>query len=1045
MTQMWLKYALPLLIVLPLKAQTLGWKIFGNLNTPRHYHSALAISDKEILVMGGHSLATAPLSGVPTRDCEIIDIERGMILPAMPMTTARAEFSALYTLDSNIVVLGGVTSSNGAVTSSCEIYNRTTRQWRTVGNLIEVRRQHTACFINANEILVVGGRNSSLTTLSSAEIFNVQTGQSRQIANYPYPVNVAVSEVAKNGDILVFAGRNGGANGNRSPQVYRYNISLDQWTIVSSLPETLIIPQIIKLHEGNIIISGGSVQETPAIASKGIYIENNSSFRLHSTMAIGRAWHGIAIWNNDTLVCGGGYSDNLVFSNSADWIDIPRNRSNPAPKLNLPRIFYPMVSLPVRNINGRIISGRVIAISGMNTSNTNTPTVEILEETNTSSPISIDTLACQDNLVSTFAGNGRAAAFDGIGTNASFADPKDIATDVVGNIYVADKHCIRKITPAGIVTTFAGDPNSSGFINGSGINARFNNITGIGLDKSGNIFVTDFGNEAVRKITPIGVVTTVAGGNGKGYRDGPAAMASFYGVYDVATDGAGNLYVADFYNNAIRKISNGIVSTFNVGSINNGPANIIMDAAGTLYVGGYASYRIYKITQDGKASILAGSGVSGTQNGTGTSASFGQVVGLALDAGANLYVADYYPRSLIRKITPTGVVTTLAGTGSPGYTDGIGTQAAFNEPVGIAVDKQGNLFISDQANYRIRAIKTCLTTSSNAIVTPISIFPTIASSLTETTDCNTFRLVLNITSTTGTINAIELGTAANVSIQVLTPLPARSVEIGVRIVNAFAPQTLSSLRITDSLGRTQLVSVLAAFPQRQMTTLRVLTPLGARLFGDSTVTPTCATVRLRNDARMDAVFPFAYFGRNVEFSAPPSQFPLRIPALGEADMRVCYAPSAEGIQRDTVFFGSDCAVLRVPLQARGAANVAEGVSRCQVPIRLRAVLPQSGEQVRIVASVPYPQPASDAVAVDFWLAENEVLPNSITATLFNSLGVEVGRGSVEAWQQENDTSGREGVSGRVRWQVASLPTGLYQVVLLGTHGERASTPVMIVR
>jgi hypothetical protein len=138
--------------------------------------------------------------------------------------------------------------------------------------------------------------------------------------------------------------------------------------------------------------------------------------------------------------------------------------------------------------------------------------------------------------VTTFAGNGNAVVADGSGVLASFADPRDVATDAAGNVYVAERSCIRKITPAGVVTTFAGSPIIAGQVNGIGTNARFGDIYGIGLDVAGNVFVADALYNAIRKISPSGVVTTVAGGNGGGNTNGPAAAAAFYNPQDVAVD-----------------------------------------------------------------------------------------------------------------------------------------------------------------------------------------------------------------------------------------------------------------------------------------------------------------------------------------------------------------------------------------------------------------------------------------------------------------------------------------------------------------------------
>jgi mucin-19 len=263
----------------------------------------------------------------------------------------------------------------------------------------------------------------------------------------------------------------------------------------------------------------------------------------------------------------------------------------------------------------------------------------------------------------TIAGTGLAGSVDGIGTAASFNQPFGVAADTKGNIYVVDhlNNLIRKITPAGVVTTLAGS-GTIGSANGIGAAASFNNPTGIAVDVAGNIYVADVSNNLIRKITPAGVVTTLAGSGALGSTDGPGASATFSNPSGVAVDGAGNVYVADLSNNLIRKITPG-----------------------------------------GVVSTLAGSGLSGSADGTGAAATFDQPYGIAVDAQGNVYVADW-GNNLIRKITPAGVVTTIAGTGKPGAADGMGINASFNKPFGLAIDQNGYLYVVDTGNEELREI-----------------------------------------------------------------------------------------------------------------------------------------------------------------------------------------------------------------------------------------------------------------------------------------------------------------------------------------------------
>ena len=320
-------------------------------------------------------------------------------------------------------------------------------------------------------------------------------------------------------------------------------------------------------------------------------------------------------------------------------------------------------------------------------------------------------------IVSTFAGSGTQGSTDGNGTVASFNYPYGVTTDAAGNVYVADliNHKIRKITPSGNVTTFAGS-GSIGNANGNGIAASFNQPNGVATDAAGNVFVADRYNHKIRKITPAGDVTTFAGSGSIGSDNGNGIAASFYNPAGVATDAAGNVYVADQGNHKIRKItpagdvttlagsgsqgsanSNGIAASFNV------PSGVATDAVGNVYVADYYNNRIRKITPSGDVTTFAGSGSMGSTNGNGSAASFYRPYGVATDAVGNVYVADHL-NNKIRKITPSGDVTTLAGNGSMGSVDGNGTAASFNGAIGVATDAAGNVYVADVDNHKIRKI-----------------------------------------------------------------------------------------------------------------------------------------------------------------------------------------------------------------------------------------------------------------------------------------------------------------------------------------------------
>ena len=258
---------------------------------------------------------------------------------------------------------------------------------------------------------------------------------------------------------------------------------------------------------------------------------------------------------------------------------------------------------------------------------------------------------------------------DGTGSAAQFRMPNGVAVDGAGNVFVADyDNCtIRKVTPAGVVTTLAGIAGTSGTNDGTDSAARFCGPQGVAVDNMGNLFVADSGNCTIRKVTPAGVVTTLAGSAGNpGSADGTGVAARFLWPGGVAVDRAGNVFVADGYNT------------------------------------------IRKVTLAGVVTTLAGlaSDSCGSADGTGSAARFCSPCGVAVDSAGNVFVADS-GNNTIRKVTPAGVVTTLAGSaGDYGYgsADGTGSAARFYYPCGVVVDDAGNLFVADTQNNAIRKV-----------------------------------------------------------------------------------------------------------------------------------------------------------------------------------------------------------------------------------------------------------------------------------------------------------------------------------------------------
>ncbi|MEE9614986.1 MAG: NHL repeat-containing protein [Thermodesulfobacteriota bacterium] len=320
--------------------------------------------------------------------------------------------------------------------------------------------------------------------------------------------------------------------------------------------------------------------------------------------------------------------------------------------------------------------------------------------------------------VTTVAGTGAVGRSDGKALEATFKWPTGVAVSPDGTVvYVADysNNLIRKIDSRGSVTTFAGS-GEAGYGDGVGTGAVLRGPDNIAVDAGGNLFVGDADNFRIRKVSPEGVVTTVAGNGHMGYRDGKAEEAMFGYPTGVAVDAVGNVYVADRRAHAVRKITpDGTVSTLagngrpgyadgrGLGSHLREPVAVAVDGRGTVYVSDSGNNAIRKITPDGTITTLAGRKEAGYRDGVGTDAMFSWPTGIAVGMHGIVYVCDS-GNNKIRSITPGGAVSTVAGSLTGGAMDGPGFKASFNFPTGVGVGRRGTIYIADSGNNAIRKI-----------------------------------------------------------------------------------------------------------------------------------------------------------------------------------------------------------------------------------------------------------------------------------------------------------------------------------------------------
>jgi sugar lactone lactonase YvrE len=343
--------------------------------------------------------------------------------------------------------------------------------------------------------------------------------------------------------------------------------------------------------------------------------------------------------------------------------------------------------------------------------------------------------------VSTVAGSSKVGELgggyaDGPALQAEFRRPAALAMDVKGNLYIADQknQRIRVLTPDRTISTVAGSGPAGalgGYLDGPTNSARFADPIGLCVAADGSLYVADSDNQRIRRIAPDGTVSTWAGSGAPvraigDYMDGPRETAQFSRPYDVAIDDQGNLYVADFFNNAIRRVgADGRVSTvagnglpgYRDGSGSAAqlafPNRLVLKGGNLYFTEGHArdmwemesGNRIRRITPAGRVTTVAGSGAAGYADGPAATAQFDSPMGVDMDARGNLYVADYLGHC-IRIIHADGQVNTLAGTcGTQGYQDGPATTALFSYPMDVLVsDAEHLLYVADLGNHRIRAI-----------------------------------------------------------------------------------------------------------------------------------------------------------------------------------------------------------------------------------------------------------------------------------------------------------------------------------------------------
>ena len=332
-------------------------------------------------------------------------------------------------------------------------------------------------------------------------------------------------------------------------------------------------------------------------------------------------------------------------------------------------------------------------------------------------------------IITTIAGKGT-IGYSGDGGPATAAElffPSGVTVDGSGNVYIADyeNHRIRKINTSGIISTIAGN-GSQGYSGDGGpaTAAELYYPYGVAVDGSGNVYVADDFNFRVRKINTAGIISTIAGNGGAGYSGdgGPATNAEIDRPFGIAVDGSGNVYIGSQFNNLVLKVNtSGVISTL-AGNGTGGyagdggaataaelknPYGVAVDGSGNVYIADYGNSVIRKVNTSGTISTIAGDSIAGYSGdgGAATAAELAGAIGVRVDGSGNLYIADV-GNSRIRKVNSLGIISTIAGNGTAGYSGdgGPATVAELNGPSDVAVDESGNVYIADQNDNVIQKV-----------------------------------------------------------------------------------------------------------------------------------------------------------------------------------------------------------------------------------------------------------------------------------------------------------------------------------------------------